>query len=73
MGSVMLDWSTMPFIRGGYSYETVAAAQARAVLFRPFENTIYLCGEALYEGESPGTVEAALQSGWDVAEKIIAR
>jgi len=72
-GSVVLDWAMAPYIKGGYSYETVGAAQARSVLFRPFEETIYLCGEALYEGGSPGTVEAALQSGWDVVEKIIAR
>ncbi|HEY4336622.1 MAG TPA: NAD(P)/FAD-dependent oxidoreductase [Puia sp.] len=73
VGILVLDWSLMPFVKGGYSYETVGAAKARASLSRPFGDTVYLCGEALYEGESPGTVEAALQSGWDVAEKIIAR
>jgi len=72
-GISILDWAGAPYVRGGYSFETVEAAGARAALLRPVEETLYFCGEALYEGESLGTVEAALQSGWDVAEKIIAR
>lgn len=72
-GISILDWECAPFVRGGYSFETVEAAGARAALLQPVGETLYFCGEALYEGESPGTVEAALQSGWDVAEKIIAR
>jgi len=73
VASVILDWAGAPFIKGGYSFETVGAARARAILGRPFGGTLYFCGEALYQGEAPGTVEAALQSGWDVAEKIIAQ
>ena len=69
----LFDWSEEPFVRGGYSFETVGAARARAFLSQPFGDTVYFCGEALYGGAAPGTVEAALQSGWDVAEKIIAR
>jgi monoamine oxidase len=69
--SLVLDWSGMPFVKGGYSFETVGSAEARGLLSRPFGKTIYFCGEALYEGEAPGTVEAALKSGWDVAEKIL--
>jgi monoamine oxidase len=73
VASLILDWSEAPFVKGGYSFETVGAANARAILARPVDETLYFCGEALYEGEAPGTVEAALQSGWDVAEKIIAQ
>jgi monoamine oxidase len=73
VGSLILDWSTAPFVRGGYSFETVGAAKGRALLSQPFWESIYFAGEALYESESPGTVEAALQNGWDVAGKIIAR
>jgi len=69
--SLILDWSEASFVKGGYSFETVGAAQARAVLSQPFGETLYFCGEALYEGAAPGTVEAALQSGWDVAGRIL--
>jgi monoamine oxidase len=71
--SMILDWSEEPFVRGGYSFETVEAARARTILGQAFGGTLYFCGEALYEGAAPGTVEAALQSGWDVAERVIAR
>lgn len=71
--SMILDWAEAPFVRGGYSFEPVGAADARAVLLRPVEGTLYFCGEALYEGIAPGTVEAAFSSGQEVAEKIIAQ
>ena len=71
--SLVLDWAGAPFVRGGYSYDTVEAEKARAVLSRSIDGTIWFCGEALYEGEAPGTVEAALNSGLAVAEKIIAQ
>jgi monoamine oxidase len=71
-GVAILDWAGASFVRGGYSFETVGATGARAALLQPVAETIYFCGEALYDGESPGTVEAALQSGWDVAERILA-
>ena len=71
--SQIFDWAGAPFVKGGYSFETVGAAQARAVFSRPFGGALYFCGEALYEGAAPGTVEAALQSGLDVVERIIAQ
>lgn len=73
VASLILDWSGASFVKGGYSFETVGAAEARAVLSQPFGGALYFCGEALYEGAAPGTVEAALQSGRDVAERIIAQ
>jgi monoamine oxidase len=69
--SLILDWGSAPFVRGGYSFETVGAKDARALLSRSFDGTIHFCGEAFYEGRAPGTVEAALCSGQAVAAKII--
>jgi len=66
----MHDWMTAPFIRGGYSYETVGSEGARARLRQPLEDTLFFAGEALYEGTALATVEAALHSGKDAAEKI---
>ena len=69
----ILDWAVPPFVRGGYSFDTVETGKARQQLLQPVEGTIWFAGEALYEGIAPGTVEAALTSGQEVAEKIIAQ
>lgn len=71
--SLVLDWSVAPGIHGGYSFDTVGAPEARVVLARPVVETLYFSGEALYEGDVPGTVEAAFCSGVTVADKIIAQ
>ena len=67
------DWPAAPYIQGGYSFETVDSSGARQLLFQPVQQTIFFAGEALYEGPSPGTVEAAFTSGQEVAKKIIAQ
>lgn len=67
------DWMTAPYIRGGYSYETLGSGTARARLHQSIEDTLYFAGEALYEGQALATVEAALDSGRMVAGKIIAQ
>jgi monoamine oxidase len=70
---MVLDWLKMPYFRGGYSFETVRSAAARAILSQPVQDTIYFSGEALYEGSAPGTVEAAFSSGLVTAEALIAK
>ena len=69
----ILDWVIPPYVRGGYSFDTVETGKAREILLQPVEGTIWFAGEALYEGIAPGTVEAALTSGEEVAKKIIAQ
>jgi len=69
----IVDWAKHPYVLGGYSYDTVGAADARTRLSASVEGTIWFAGEALYEGIAPGTIEAALTSGQEVAVKIIAR
>ena len=68
--SAILDWGEAPSIRGGYSFETVGGEVERAALAAPIGDTLYFAGEALYDGPSPGTVEAAFGSGNTVAELI---
>lgn len=58
------------FIGGGYSYSTPQSFSARVLLNTPINDRLFFAGEALYTGEHPGTVEAALVSGKDAAEKI---
>jgi monoamine oxidase len=67
----IINWHNKPFIKGGYSYNSLESAAAKRVLAEPVNGTIYFAGEAVYAGESQGTVEAALQSGVAAAEKII--
>lgn len=65
------NWTTDPFTRGSYSYATQKTASARNILKTPVAQTIYFAGEALFEGEQLGTVEAALVSGLEAAKEII--
>lgn len=64
-------WHADPAALGAYSYETPYSTEARQLLNTPVMNTLFFAGEALYEGAHPGTVEAALQSGLNVANKMI--
>lgn len=65
------DWFKDRFALGGYSYNMVQTANAKKLLNTPVEQTIFFAGEALYEGLAPGTVEAALVSGREVAQKVM--
>lgn len=64
------NWATEQAIHGGYSYGMPDSEKAKAVLTTPVADTIYFAGEALYTGDSPGTVEAALHNGKEIALKI---
>lgn len=66
----ILNWVDDPQTLGSYSYDTPFSKEARNVLNTPIADTIYFAGEALYEGNHPGTVEAALITGKNVAGKI---
>ena len=66
----VFNWKNIPFAGGGYSYCMVGSAAARETLCTPVDDTIFFAGEAIYDGKSPGTVEAALASGKDVAKKL---
>ena len=65
------NWTTQTYTRGSYAYDKVKSPEARKVLQHPVKNTIYFAGEYLYNGPAMGTVEAALNSGKNVAEMIL--
>lgn len=65
------NWTADPYTRGSYAYDMVPSANARTVLSKPIDDTIYFAGEYLYDGPAMGTVEAALTSGQEAARKII--
>lgn len=64
------NWAADPHVTGSYSYSTPDTPAAQVVLNTPVEDTVYFAGEALYQGTSPGTVEAAFSTGKAVAARI---
>ena len=64
------NWLEDEYSLGAYSYPTVKTQAARKLLSTPLKDTLYFAGEAIFEGAAMGTVEAALQSGRDVANRI---
>jgi len=67
----IIHWAKDPYSAGAYSFATTQTSAARKLLRQGVEQTLFFAGEGIYEGESPGTVEAALTSGRDVARDII--
>ena len=67
----IINWLNQPYIKGGYSYNTLHSEKAKEILSSPVNNTIYFAGEAISKSESQGTVESALQSGHDTAKIVI--
>ena len=70
--SHVFNWVADPFARGGYSYTTTKTGEALKVMMEPIDHTIFVAGEAFYEGPEIGTVEAALISGKRAAAEIMA-
>jgi len=66
----VVNWTAEPYIYGSYSYDTVHTTEVLELLHNPVENTIYFAGEFMYQGTAMGTVEAALTSGKEVANKL---
>ena len=67
----IFDWQKDIFSEGAYSYPKPGTTQAIKELKKPIDNSLFFAGEALCEGDSPGTVEAALFSGKEAAKSIL--
>lgn len=67
----VFNWACSRFAHGAYSYATPATKNALNVLQTPHDNKLYFAGEAIYAGDHPGTVEAALASGKLAAEQMM--
>ena len=65
------NWLTDPLSLGAYSYAKMESEEARKILREPVENILFFGGEALSEEAATGTVESALSSGKEIAEKIL--
>jgi monoamine oxidase len=73
LSSYIFNWDHEIYSRGGYSFSTMNSPVAKQKLREPVDNTLFISGEALYDGPMQGTVEAALWAGKDSARKIVDR
>jgi monoamine oxidase len=64
------DWSINPFSCGAYTYSMLPTVEARKIFREPAGTTIYFAGEGYNEGDSAGTVEAALESASHVIKRL---
>ncbi len=62
------NWQTDPFARGAYSYPVAGGGDARDLLAKPLEDTLFFAGEATQE--EAATVTGALQSGARAAREL---
>ena len=67
----VFNWTADPFTLGAYAYSTLGTAEAKKILNRPVENTLFFAGEALGKENESGTVEIALASGQTAARNIL--
>ena len=70
--SQAINWGTDSFARGAYSYATPKTREAQTAFRKPDVGAVFFSGEALYGGRDMGTVEAALASGRQTAQAILA-
>lgn len=73
VNNYVFNWAKASHTSGAYSYDTPSSGDARQLLTTPLSNTLYFAGEALYLGDRPGTVEAALVSGIQAAERLLTK
>jgi monoamine oxidase len=67
----VFNWAGDDFSLGGYAYNSLNRKKHLSVLKTPVASTIFFSGEALAEGPTLGTVEAALASGLHTAKQIL--
>lgn len=65
------DWSHDSFSKGAYSYIIVDGVPKARRLAKPFNDTLYFCGEALAPFSDVGTVHGAMEAGLQTAKKIL--
>ncbi|MCC5934655.1 MAG: FAD-dependent oxidoreductase [Balneolales bacterium] len=67
------NWTTHPWIRGGYSYSLCGMANARSVAAKPHAGCLYFAGEAMNTRGHHQSVHGALESGLQAVKMMIRR
>jgi len=71
VASFVMDWSTMPFIRGAYSYPMPGTEGQRPVLAQSVDNKIFFAGEATHTEGHAQTVHGAMETGVRAVEEFV--
>ncbi len=66
-----VDWTSDPFSRGGYSYNTMSTGHARRALAMPLQNALFFAGEATCFDGDHGTVHGAIDSAMRCADQVL--
>jgi monoamine oxidase len=66
------DWQRDPYACGAYSYVVAGGGNARELLARPLESTLFFAGEAADTSGESGTVAGALESARRAVEQLLA-
>ncbi len=70
-GGAVIDWTTEPFIEGGFTFQSVGLGDARERLAAPVDEALFFAGEATALGGHYATVHGAIESGWRAAGEIM--
>jgi monoamine oxidase len=68
--SYVANWQKNEWAAGAYSFATPQTKAARKLLNEPVDDSIYFCGEGIYDGDAPGTVEASIAHAMEMAKKL---
>jgi monoamine oxidase len=73
IASKVLNWQRDPYARGAYSYTTPETKRAVEILRTPVAGRLFFAGEALSMADGSTTVEGALESGKEVATRMLGK
>lgn len=65
------SWGDDPYCRGAYSYIKVGGMPSLKYFRKGIENTLYFAGEAFNPEGQTGTIDGALESAKEVANKLL--
>jgi monoamine oxidase len=67
----VFNWQKNEWSSGAYSYPMPGTTTAKKLLNTPLSHTVFFAGEGLYEGASPGTVEAAIINAKETVANLL--
>ena len=71
LNSHVIDYTSMPFIKGAYSYSTIGMGDARQIAAKPIDGKLYFAGEAMNTNGHHQTVHGAMESGYQAVINIL--
>jgi monoamine oxidase len=69
--SLVLNYTTKPFIKGAYGYSTIGMGDARQIAAKPISEKLYFAGEAMNTNGHHQTVHGAVESGYKAVIDIL--